>query len=64
MNHLAEVQTALHFVGEEQIPQSYDFAYIVFLPLALYSRAMKTRNRILGDVILSAEEVLRHWGEI
>jgi hypothetical protein len=25
---------------------------------------MDTRNRILGDVILVAEEVLRQWGEI
>jgi hypothetical protein len=25
---------------------------------------METRNRILEDVILTAEEVLRQWGEI
>jgi hypothetical protein len=54
MNHLAEVQTALHFADEEQIPQSYDFADIVLLPKTSRSTfsclSQRARTLIIRDI--------------
>jgi hypothetical protein len=61
MSRLPAVQTALH-IAEERLPsESFGLVYLVMLPLALFSRAMEGRSRILGEAIPAAQEVLREW---
>jgi hypothetical protein len=62
--HFESIQTFLVLADTAQIPVTYAQAHILLLPLALFSRVMETRSRLLADVIPAAREVLREWREI
>jgi hypothetical protein len=61
MHHIDDVQTALRIAEAPLIPETYGLVYLIMLPLPLFSRAMETRPRILGEVIPAAQEALREW---
>jgi hypothetical protein len=63
LKHLNSVQTALHVADELLISVTCIHLYILFLPLALFFRAMETRSRLLAEVIPAAREVLHEWSE-
>jgi hypothetical protein len=64
LNRLPTVQTALLFAQHAEMAENHGLAYLVLLPLALFSRVVETKSRILGDVIPAAQEVLREWSDI
>jgi hypothetical protein len=64
LRHLAEAQSIFEIANKPPIPSHFGLAYLLLLPLWLFSRVMETRSCILGDVIPVAQEVLREWSEI
>jgi hypothetical protein len=64
MSHLEDVQTVRNLADEPLLDETCGLVYLVMLPLALFSRAMEGRSRILGEAIPAAQEVLREWSEL
>jgi hypothetical protein len=64
INHYFEVHEVLQLIDPADILRVYRPAYLLLLPLSLFSRAMETRKRILAHVIPAAREVLREWAEL
>jgi hypothetical protein len=63
LKHFNFVLTVLHLTDEPLISVTCIHLHILFFPLALFSRAMETRSRLLTEGIPAAREVLTEWFE-